>query len=864
MGLRCKLPDPTALSGVLSEGFRHLGGMLIPELGSCAKDTMHQHSSSSKYNTATGNAIQFNLVHGDVHWPGVPNIDQCLRPLERSSAIQMLRSAIDGLNLDQFLRMLSVVDQDEHISAIPPLDRDHPMFYWIFKNEDFVQWNSPECSQVLWLSGPPERMIHQVASHVWSRENSIHSKTDHFVLHLFCSAGIKGSPIVGFVHTFLNQIVYCSPADRRLSIIQSFLRNLLDEAFKKEAAPSWKERGFNEGDSPDKNLQKLLDVSENELLTALRSILDEEQRGLSVVIDGLDKVGHQRGKFIEGVRAFVERLQQRTSKVKILLTSRPLSEIKDLLYGLPYIEYDRERKASLHFDNTRHDKISGEHQGSFEWIWAQDQYRNWSTSDASRLLYIQGKPGSGKSTLTKYFGDHLRKREPAAKSAVVAKFFYSYREGELERSHYNMLRSILYDILDQDEAFFYHRFQTEYRSQRRGGLRVDWDYASLKTVFKSLRDHSLVRRLYLIIDAVDESEDNDRREILDLLFELSSNMKHCILKVFIASRPVGQLEVRRDEIHGFIRLQDETIPDITRFAHSFLVRLNLTRVLAQATEYIVENAQGVFLWVKLVREELLACKEQGYSEEEFIEFLKGLPRELEAFYTLMFERMNTNKSNLRNPRNLQDLRNYRDLQVGIKMFRFVLFARRPLTVDELRHALIIPDNLGTKFTASDDSLQEHTLPSEQRIIYGGGHFLEIKLHHGGGIVQVMHQTVREFFLNPEGRVANSEFALCEKDAHVCIAITCIRYLMLCAANTSLVGRLPDIESWTSEHYEVYAQYLNIRPLANYALCYLKHHIDGGQQDENVQSIVSQFIAELADNPAAYLLESWVGCSRKGL
>lgn len=104
---------------------------------------------------------------------------------------------------------------------------------------------------------------------------------------------------------------------------------------------------------------------------------------------------------------------------------------------------DEECLASLHFDNTRYDKILREHKGSLEWIWAHNEYRNWSTSDVSRLLYIQGKPGSGKSTLTKYFNDNLLEREPAAKSAVVAKFFYSSREGILQISHYSMLRSIL-------------------------------------------------------------------------------------------------------------------------------------------------------------------------------------------------------------------------------------------------------------------------------------------------------------------------------------------------------------------------------------------------------------------------------------
>jgi ankyrin repeat domain-containing protein 50 len=120
----------------------------------------------------------------------------------------------------------------------------------------------------------------------------------------------------------------------------------------------------------------------------------------------------------------------------------------------------------------------------------------------------------------------------------------------------------------------------------------------------------------------------------------------------------------------------------------------------------------------------------------------------------------------------------------------------------------------------------------------------------------MHQTVREFFLHPDGDVPPSEFGMCEKDSHICISIICIRYLMLCATNTNRL--LPDVKSWTSEHFEDYAQSLHQRPLANYALCHLKYHIDGSKEDENIRYITSQFIDKLAHNPAIYLLENWVG------
>lgn len=369
--------------------------------------------------------------------------------------------------------------------------------------------------------------------------------------------------------------------------------------------------------------------------------------------------------------------------------------------------------ASLRFDNSRYGKISEEHQGSLEWIWTHNQYQKWLEADASRVLYLQGKPGSGKSTLTKYFAKYLPEREPNVKSAIVATFFYSFREGEAQRSHYNMLRSILYAILNQHEAFFYHHFQCEYRRQLQtaGGGLFRWDYSSLKSLLSSLRDHTVAERLYLIIDAVDESDYNDRREILDLFLRICSEAQKCVVKAFIASRPVATLERRISEFHSFIRLQDETQLDILNFANAFLQRVEFPQFIEQARKYVVDNANGVFLWVRLVGEELLAYDEQGCAEEDVFEFLKSLPTELDEFYRRMLDKMVG--------------RTEKEHKDGVKMFQFVLFAQRPLTVCELLHAFGVSDNPETKSLASDESFQKR-IPNQRRITHCGGNFLEIK------------------------------------------------------------------------------------------------------------------------------------------
>jgi hypothetical protein len=151
--------------------------------------------------------------------------------------------------------------------------------------------------------------------------------------------------------------------------------------------------------------------------------------------------------------------------------------------------------------------------------------------------------------------------------------------------------------------------------------------------------------------------------------------------------------------------------DISRFADDFLnTDLRLSgKILHDATEYITKNAQGVFFWVSLVKYELLSLVERGHPEAKILECLNGLPKKLEDFYNYMFHRLERG-----NPQDIQD---------RIKLFRFVLFAFRPLTVLELRDALALPDDYSASY---EDFEKNKSSAIARRIEHCGGNFLEIK------------------------------------------------------------------------------------------------------------------------------------------
>jgi len=287
-----------------------------------------------------------------------------------------------------------------------------------------------------------------------------------------------------------------------------------------------------------------------------------------------------------------------------------------------------------------------------------------------------------------------------------------------------MLRSILYDILDQDESCFFH-FQPKYREYwklREQGYKYlsDWHYESLKKILQSIGDQPTMKQLYLIIDAVDESNEADRRDILLLLFNLCSRNKNgCVVKVFVASRPVGEVQRHAAKYHGVIRMQDVNGPDIYNFVQSCFSDAVYTEfpedILARITDYIVRHAQGVFLWVRLVCDELENFAMGGGTEKRIFDFLKSLPTELDKFYERILHIMGGGTE--------------QDVVDGIKMFRFVLFAGRPLTVSELQHALAIPDDSDSDLGSilSVESFNKYIIVGmRNRIIRCGCNFLEAK------------------------------------------------------------------------------------------------------------------------------------------
>jgi hypothetical protein len=235
-----------------------------------------------------------------------------------------------------FLGLLPMTNQGEHISKAASLHRNDPKLYWIFKDIGFKDWESEDSPQVLWLFGPPNRGMADASLHL-ARERT--SRTEKgLVFYFFCSIMERESSVsTTFTYSFLRHILNGSGDCQAKLITSTFLKSLLLEILRREPSR------FQKKDTPGTTLKNVLDASDGELLKALTEAVFDIKgiQEASIIIDGIHNLGKEGAYFL---KKFCEHMKT-TPKFKALLTCSSDPNMRGIVDGMPYIEYDKERKG---------------------------------------------------------------------------------------------------------------------------------------------------------------------------------------------------------------------------------------------------------------------------------------------------------------------------------------------------------------------------------------------------------------------------------------------------------------------------------------------------------------------------------------
>lgn len=441
-------------------------------------------------------------------------------------------------------------------------------------------------------------------------------------------------------------------------------------------------------------------------------------------------------------------------------------EIPALPDGLTFDEELEQCMKSLYSPEaqTRFEDIEPAYYKTYNWLFDhQVGFEDWlEGKNPSNIYWIQGKPGSGKSTVMKFAINHPLTRTLLSKYTnnfwVVAGFFFHDRGTTMQKSAEGFLREVLYQMIHHQKQLFAliypifaripeHKGHSTNSSQ---SLADGWTLKVLRDALELIgRKSTSELNICLFVDALDEHYGNHRELVLMLrsIAQLTDNPAFRV-RLALAGRPENVFKTAFQGCPGF-SIHEYTTDDIRHYAEDRIqaempreLSIEYEEALKNLVESIVQKAQGVFLWVRLVVGEIIEGICEGDTMEELISLLSTIPTELGELYTRALRRSSRGS--------LEALT--RDRIEAYVMFQIASCALGPFSLDVFLAA--------THFLAAGrgtypdlQRLSEEQM--ERRLNSRSAGFLEVSRKTNGS-VQFIHQTCKEFITSGDGKTVIRE------------------------------------------------------------------------------------------------------------
>lgn len=398
---------------------------------------------------------------------------------------------------------------------------------------------------------------------------------------------------------------------------------------------------------------------------------------------------------------------------------------KECLKSLTFVEIE-----------SRISNIDTPNPGTCEWIFGDPRYISWTDSvsgSSTNILWIKGKPGSGKSILMKHLTSQTDKDSGDGRLSCF-NYFFNARGANLEKSALGLYRKLVFQLLRDSDACMEAFLPLFLRKEQQVlGERVTWQAPELSEFFHSAILTMGSRPIYIFIDALDECEEDEVRRIVKRFDDSSAAavFKGAIVKLCFLSRHyphIGLQTARSREIY----LENHNKLDIRRYVHQEL-SLNDARLRKELGAGIVEKSVGMFLWSSLMVRRLLKAFDQGRSGEQMKILLCHAPPSLESLFK----------------ETLSDMGPDRQASIAL-MAPWVVCALRPLTLYELYISLAfsVEDSPSSLLTTDREAGFDKERFRKYLIDTSGGLFETVSIN-GDCYAQVIHESVRDFFVESE-------------------------------------------------------------------------------------------------------------------
>ena len=275
----------------------------------------------------------------------------------------------------------------------------------------------------------------------------------------------------------------------------------------------------------------------------------------------------------------------------------------------------QDRKVSFDEDDIQYEGSNSD-ASSTDQPWPD--FTDW-LENGQDVYWISGKAGSGKSTLMAYIRSQQHRIEVhlarwAGPTDLVMVYYYFWNPGtEMQKNSQGLLRSLLYQILDQRPELTPLMLETSVGSKVATGTPANptqmhmWTDRRLMNVLRGfLKRKPLSLSICFFIDGLDEFVD-PQETLLDMIRLLVRTPQ---VKVCVSSRPeqIFRLE--------FLNSPQLSLQDFNRRDLEKIVRDKLKPILLRKFPHeengvrhllwaISDRAEGVFLWLDLMAHDML-------------------------------------------------------------------------------------------------------------------------------------------------------------------------------------------------------------------------------------------------------------------
>lgn len=425
-------------------------------------------------------------------------------------------------------------------------------------------------------------------------------------------------------------------------------------------------------------------------------------------------------------------------------------------------------------DNEYHAALSLKLHGTCSWILHRTQFQEWlsmAQHDGSKVLWIRGGPGCGKTILTASIVEHLSSNTGIASPVV---YFFCTSEDESRRDPDFIPRSWLAQLLNRyDDAVKIGLSTYEPNKYRTATTSEVWEILG--------RICQNIRQCIFIIDGLDECEPHQQQQ--QPWLSATARFLEDLWKFAVASPVKILISSRKDaEIFSNIRstCQDcitffeydiwpeDTSNDIMEFSKTVVhKRLKVNKdqdLIEEISRETARRGGGMFLWVRLLGLQL----DPGKNKTQLRQAVIKMPRGLEQTY----------RREVQFILKLDEEERARAMSI----LRWILFARRPLTVHELTEALLSEESSTSSYPSSGlpDSWDEYYVNGVIRKlcrslidVRGDPADSSMETH----TVHFMHASVREFLTHHIAAATEHGISFTEAcKEHEVLARTCLSYL----------------------------------------------------------------------------------------